>query len=93
MKVSEITTNDVAEYLRVETSEAASLQPLLDSAKAYIKSYTGLDDEAVDKHPDLVPVVFVLVADYYDNREYTSKSNNVNKVVKSTLDMYCTNLL
>lgn len=93
MKVSEITTSDLANYIKVDQSEETGLQVFLDSAKAYIKSYTGLNDEEVDTHPDLVPVVFILVADAYDNREYTVKNSNVNKVVQSTLDMYSTNLL
>ncbi|MBE6021674.1 MAG: phage gp6-like head-tail connector protein [Cellulosilyticum sp.] len=93
MKVSDITTSDLADYLKIDQSEAPNLQVFLDSAKAYIKSYTGLDDEAVDSHPDLVPVIYVLVVDAYDNREYTVKNGNVNKVVQSTLNMYSTNLL
>lgn len=93
MKVSEITTSDLANYLKIDQSEASGLQVFLDSAKAYIKSYTGLDDTEVDTHPDLVPVVFILVVDAYDNREYAVNNSNVNKVVQSTLNMYSTNLL
>lgn len=93
MKVSEITTSDLVNYLKVEESEVTDLQVFLDSAKAYMKSYTGLDDTEIDTHPDLVPVVFVLVSDMYENREYMVQSDKVNKLVQSTLNMYSINLL
>lgn len=91
MKVSEITVNDLAEYLRVDdTNEIATM---LSSAKAYIKSYAGLTEEQLDEHEDITHAIFVLVADMYDNRVLTVKSSNVNKVVESILNMYSTNLL
>lgn len=93
MKVSEITTSDLVNYLKVEESEATGLKVFLDSAKSYIKSYTGLDDTEIDTHHDIVPVVFVLVSDMYENREYMVQNDKVNKLVQSTLDMYCINLL
>lgn len=91
MKVSEITVDFLKEYIR--TDDDAGIDAFLDSAKAYIRRYTGMTDAQIDEHDDIVPVVCVLVADAYDNRQYTSKNNYVNKVVQSTLDMYSTNLL
>lgn len=93
MKVSEVTTSDLVNYLKTDQSEADGLQVFLDSAKAYIGSYTGLDEEEIDTHPDLVPVVFVLVSDMYENREYMVQNDKVNKFVQAALNMYSTNLL
>lgn len=92
MKVSEITTTDIKEYLRLDDDEPL-LTTLLASVKAYIKGYTGLDDTGLDDYPDLIPVVYVLVAEHYENRVYTVEKDKVNRLIKSTLDMYCINLL
>ena len=91
MKVSEITTNDLKEYLRLDND--SQLDIMLASAKAYVKSYTGLTDDEIGAHEDISHAIFVLVSDMYDNREIAVKNENVNVVVKSILDMYCTNLL
>lgn len=96
MKLSEIQPNDLQEYLRLDSFDPI-LNIFLESAKAYIRSYTGMTDEEIDKHPDIIPVVYVLVSDMYDNREYAQKSARItitpNIVAKTTLDMYCKNLL
>ncbi|MGL5328165.1 MAG: head-tail connector protein [Peptostreptococcaceae bacterium] len=92
MKVSEITAKELQDYLSLDESEPI-LTVLLQSAKAYIKSYTGLTDAEVDTHEDLVPVIYVLVADGYENREYSVKNDKVNRMTQSTLDLYCKNLL
>ena len=92
MKVSDIRITDLTEYLRLDTCDP-KLSVYLSSAKAYIRSYTGMTDIEMDKHEDLVPVIYVLVTHYYENRDYTVQNDKVNKVVQSTLDMYCKNLL
>lgn len=91
MKVSEITNASLTNYVRVDETE--DLTMFLSGAKAFIRSYTGMTDEEIDTHEDITPVCFVLVSDMYDNRQYTVQSNNVNKVVEITLNMYCKNLL
>lgn len=91
MRVSEIKTTDLAEYLRVD--ECKEIENMLVSAKAYVKSYAGLTDEQLDEHEDITHAIFVLVADMYDNRELIVKSEKANKVVTSILNMYSTNLL
>ena len=91
MKVSDITIEDVAEYLR--TSDTTQLQIMLDSAKSYVKSYTGLTDEEIDSHEDISHAIFVLVSDMYDNRSIEVKSDKANIVVSTILNMYCANLL
>lgn len=91
MKPSEITVNDLAEYLRVD--DTIQLEIMLNSAKAYVRSYTGLIDEEIDKHEDITHAIFVLVSEMYDNRVLTVKNDKANRVVTSILDMYCMNLL
>lgn len=91
MKVSEISLTDLANYLRIE--EETELQVMLDSAKAFIKSYTGLTNEEIDEHEDFVIVVYILVQDMYDNRVLYIDRGNLNKTVSTILDMHSVNLI
>lgn len=95
MKVSEVTVTNVAEYLRLEVGEysQALLTSLLNTAKEFIKSYTGLTNEQIDKYEDFYIVVMVLCQDMYDNRSYYVDKNNMNKVVETILGMHSINLL
>ena len=93
-RVSEITINDIAEYIRlgeVGNAEETQLSTFLTIAKDYIKNYTGLDD--LDEYADLVVVVYILCQDMYDNRTMYIDKGNVNKVVQTILDMHTRNNL
>lgn len=93
-KVSEIASKDVADYIRlVEPSEEdiKYLETILKVAKDFIKNNTGQED--LDKYTDFIIVVYVLCQDMYDNRSYYVDNTNVNKVVKTILDMHTVNLL
>ena len=88
-KVSEITTNDIADFIRlgeVGDAEQNQLSTFLTVAKDYVKNYTGLDD--LDEYADLVIVVFILCQDMYDNRVMYIDKGNPNKVVQTILDMH-----
>ena len=95
MKISEITVNNVVEYLRLEDGEynEAEIENLLNVAKQFVKSYTGLTEEEIDKHEDFYIVVMILCQDMYDNRSYYVDKNNLNKVVETILGMHSVNLL
>lgn len=95
MKVSEITINNVVEYLRLEDGEynENEIDNLLNVAKKFIKSYTGLTDEEIDQHEDFYIVIMILCQDMYDNRSYYVDKNNLNKVVETILGMHSVNLL
>lgn len=95
MKVSEIQVSDVANYLRLEEGEysEALLTSLLNTAKEFIKSYTGLTIDQIDEHEDFYIVVMVLCQDMHDNRTYYVEKNNLNKVVETILGMHSVNLL
>lgn len=93
-KVSEITVNYLAEYLRIydlDEIEITHLNNLLNIAKAFIKLYTGQDD--LDKYQDFVIVVLVLVEDMYDNRTLYVDTKNLNIVIETILGMHSVNLL
>lgn len=94
MKVSEITVEDVARYARIDDYDEIEVKNILDAAKAYVRSYTGLTDDEIDTHDDFYIAVLALCQDMYDNRSmYVDYKSNVNKVVDSILGMHCTNYL
>lgn len=92
-----MTVNDIVEYCRIaEPSEADNtfISQAMEAAKAYIRSYTGLDNDRIDDHEDFVIVVYVLVQDMYDNRSlYTDQKVSLNNTVKTILGMHSVNLL
>lgn len=95
-KVSDITEESVADYLRldeVNDSEINTLAMLISIATSYIKSYTGLDDASVDKYPEFVIVVLILCQDMWDNRTMYVDSKDLNNTVQSILAMHSVNLL
>lgn len=91
MKVSEITNDNLLDYLKIDDCE--DLTVYLESANDFVKNYTGLTDEEIDNKPSIVPLIYVLVAEYYENRTFTVSNEKVNAVISSTLDMYRKNLL
>ena len=95
-KVSEVTSTDLAEYLRVgevTASEEGFLNTIIVAAKSYMRKYTGLTAEQLDESSDLVIALLVLCQDMYDNRALYVDSANVNLAVQSILDMHSVNLL
>ena len=95
MKVSEIQVSDIVGYIKLETGEYVEpeMQAYIDTSKAFIKAYTGLDGTALDEHDDFVIVVYILCRDMHDNRSLYVDKTNLNKVVDTILSMHCVNLL
>lgn len=93
MKVSEVQPVDLAEFLRLDDYREDEMQRILDSAKGYIRSYTGLTDEEIDTHADFLAAFLVLCQDMNDNRSMYVDKTNVNRVVESILNMHRVNLL
>lgn len=95
-KVSEITVDDLAEYLRIDEptdGEKQTLNNLLGAAITFIMSYTGRTETELDGYQDFVIVALVLAQDMYDNRTMYVDSSNLNTVVETILGMHSTNLL
>ena len=96
VKVSGVTSADLAEYLRVgevTPYEDGYLTTLIGAATSYMCKYTGLTASQLDESQDFVPVLLVLCQDMYDNRALYVDSANVNRMVQSILDMHSVNLL
>lgn len=98
MKVSEIAQPDILNHIREipENMEGQDLK-LLDTMKtaaiAYVKSYTGLTEEEMDRHEDLTVAVLSLIADMWDNRSATVQNGKSNMIVDVILGMHAMNLL
>lgn len=96
LKVSDITTTDLAEYIRlaeVTSDDTNLLKSLLKVAKSFMCDYTGRKSEDLDLYPDFVIVVFILVQDMWDTRALYVDKSNLNKVVDCILGMHSVNLL
>ena len=103
MKVSEITADDIANYLRlseISKEDKENIELFLNIAINYIENYTGIPEksedieaETLDSYSDFVIVVYVLCQDMYDNRVMYVDSKNINKTVQTILDMHTRNNL
>ncbi len=104
-KVSDITYQEIADYIRVnvenDTKTQDELKTYLNIAKDYISSYTGIpitkdvgeDIKTLDDYPDFIIVVYILCQDMYDNRSMYVDDKNLNKVVQTILGMHAVNNL
>ena len=103
MKVSEITIDDIADYIRlseVSDNDKKELLTYLNIAKNFISNYTGIqissdieEEETLDSHEDFIIVVYILCQDMYDNRSLYVDSKSINKTVQTILDMHTRNNL
>jgi hypothetical protein len=95
-KVSEITAQDVADYIRIAEltqDDENFITSTINVAKDYILNYTGIKSEDLDNYADMIIVVFVLCQDMYDTRELYVDNSNLNKVVEGILGLHQRNLL
>ena len=95
-KVSEITPQDVAEYIRLTDptqDDLNTLNTLLTVAKVYAGEYTGRTIQELDDYKDIIIVILILCQDMWDTRALYVDTDNVNKVCESILGLHSVNLL
>lgn len=95
-KVSDITVQALADYLRIadpSDDDRTLLAAIIKAVPAYIGKYTGLGAADLDKSPDFVIAALCLAQDMYDNRSIYADTNKPNLTVQSILDMHSVNLL
>ena len=91
-----MTVSDIVEYCRIaepSTADNAFLSQALEASKAYIRSYTGLNNDSIEEHEDFVIVLYILVQDMYDNRSLYTEGKALNNTVETILGMHSVNLL
>lgn len=95
-KISEITSQNMAEYLRLPDptiDDLNTLNTLMDVAIDYMAKYTGRTAEELDEFNDMVIVALILVQDMWDNRTMYVENTNMNRTVESILNLHVVNLL
>lgn len=92
MKLSEITPEIAAGYLRIE-EEPEALLPMIAAAKQYVLSFTGLAEETADEYEDITIAALILCGDLYDHRTMVVDNDKVNQTVQTILGLYRSNLL
>ena len=95
-KVSDITANDVADYIRLvdfTDDDTNTLNNLIGIAKTFIMNYTGHTLEELDNYQDFVIVVLILCQDMWDNRTLYVDKGNLSYPVDTILGMHSVNLL
>ena len=97
MRISEVNTATIKEYINAEHEADATIEMIIVAAKKYIKSFTGLTEENLDKHEDLTIAFLVICSDFYDQRHYILTENynglNANIIAENILNMYRVNLI
>ena len=95
-KVSDITYQDVANYIRlseVSQDDENTLNTLINVSINFISNYTGKAADELDNYQDFIIVVLILCQDMWDTRTLYVEKTNINKVVETILDMHSENLL
>ncbi len=92
MKISEITDEAIREYCGMPDC-VKILGIYKSAAKSFIMSYTGLNEDGLDKYEDLTIAYCVLINDMSYNKDYTIQNDKLNPTVQTILNLYSKNLL
>lgn len=87
MRVSDINRETLEAYLKVPDDGTFGM--LLDAAKSFAMSYTGLTVSEMNQYHDITVAVCILVGEMYDNRVYTVNTDKVNPAAKQILESHC----
>ena len=94
MILSQLTSNDLANYLRLEQDDdAALLAGILAAAQSAVLNYTGVTAEEADALPELALAALVVGADLYERRTMQVDNNNINLTARGLMDLHRSNLI
>ena len=94
MLTSELTVDNLKNYLRVDTNiDDTLLAVILPAAKRFCAQYTGLTVEDLDDYEDMPLAVLAVAADMYEVRQVTLNGTQINPTTAQILGTYSTNLL
>lgn len=96
MKISEISVQDVADYLKLDDGyDEKEIKSIMEAVESYISGYTHIptaeqepDGDNLDQYEDLWIPYMVLCQDAHDNRAFMVDGNASNKVVESILSLH-----
>ncbi len=94
MRLSEVTLDDVKEYIRVTDNEYDKLiSDIMAAAKGYIFSYTDMTAEETEAF-DEMPIAFMcLCSDMFEVRTASVSAAKENPIVRNILGMHRKNLV
>lgn len=94
MKLSEATLASVKLAMRIDYDLDDSLiEDIMEAAKGYIRTYTGLTDERLDDYPEVIHAFNCLCIDMCDNRSVEIANGRENPTVKQILGGIAVNYL
>lgn len=94
MKISDINTEILKSYLRIDSDDDnILLEHILQASIDFCCNYTGQDMEYLDQYNDIPLAVLCLCSQLYENREYTTDKINVNPAISQILGSHSNNLL
>ena len=95
MKISEVTSAYILGFIKTENDEQArnDLRLIMPAAKSYLKGYTKLDDQELDRHDDITLAYIALCQHMYDNRTFAVDCKEANRVIESIIGMHDCNLV
>nr|DAL05582.1 MAG TPA: hypothetical protein [Caudoviricetes sp.] len=98
MKISQIRTSDICNHIReieceLEDDDLILLETMKKAAIRYCCTYTGLEEEELDKYEDITVAFLMLIADMWDNRSAHSDKPQHNFLANEILSMHATNLI
>lgn len=94
MKLSDVSLDNVRDFCGISSDTSNDIvQILVDGAKHFVLSQTGLDEAEADDHDDLTLAFMTLVNEMYTNRTYTVDVQNVNPFASDIIGQHRTNLL
>lgn len=94
MKVSDINTEILKNYLRIDGSDDDELlNHILSASIDYCLHYTGRTLEELEQYNDIPLAILCICSDLYENREYTTDKININPAVAQILGSHSNNLL
>ena len=96
MKISELTLENLANYLKIDDLDEAliDLQLCWDAALSFIVNRTGMKKEDVEDCDDLTYSFFALCGEMYQNRQLRFEQGRYNnELVLDAIDAHSINLL
>lgn len=94
MKVSDINTEIIKNYLRIDTDDDnILLEHILQASIDYCMNYTGQDMEYLNNCNDIPLAVLCICSDLYENRDYVTDKININPAIAQILGSHSNNLL
>ncbi|MCI7499011.1 MAG: head-tail connector protein [Oscillospiraceae bacterium] len=94
MKVSEIPLESVKQSLRIDYDyDNEILLEIMDNAKGYLVSQTGLTAEEIDAIPEMVYAFKCLCGSMYNNREMSVENIKPNPTAEGIIAMHRRNYL